>query len=424
MLLASLVLVGSLAAGEQVSQSTRAGARLRIFLDCSGGNCFDEYLREEVSLGEYVRDRTDADVHVLITQADTSAGGDEYTLSFIGLGGFASTARTLKVTVDANESDDRSRRQLASALTLGLLSYVAPAGLPPNLTVSAEIDDENAAPSVASADPWKRWLFSLNANVNLESEESTSQRNWGLSAGADRITPEWKITLGAEFNENRDEFALDDDDDDGAAAGTRLAVVRKNSSFNWLTVRSLGEHWSAGARGDVRSSTFDNTRHAISLAPAIEWNFFPYSMYTRRQFRVQYAIGGLRASYYEETLYGKLEETRGRQELSATFEQREPWGTLEGRVEASNYFPGLSTHRLEIDGEADLRITRGLSVNFEASASRIRDQLSLPRRNASSEEVLLRLRQLQSDFEARLEIGIQYRFGSRFAAIVNPRFGQ
>jgi hypothetical protein len=189
-------------------------------------------------------------------------------------------------------------------------------------------------------------------------------------------------------------------------------------------VRSLGEHWSAGARGDMRSSTFDNTRLAISLAPAIEWNFFPYSMYTRRQFRVQYAIGVLRARYYEETLYGKLEETRGGQELSATFEQREPWGTLEGRVEASNYFPGLSTHRLEIDGEADLRITRGLSVNFEASASRIRDQLALPRRNASSEEVLLRLRQLQSNFEVRLEIGIQYRFGSRFAAIVNPRFGQ
>ena len=135
-------------------------------------------------------------------------------------------------------------------------------------------------------------------------------------------------------------------------------------------------------------------------------------------------IGAARRRYYEETLYGKLEETRARQELSATFEQREPWGTLESRVEASNYFPGLATHRLEVDSEIDVRITRGLSVSVEASVSRIRDQLALPRRDASSEEVLLRLRQLQSDFEARLEFGIQYRFGSRFAAIVNPRFGQ
>jgi hypothetical protein len=69
-------------------------------------------------------------------------------------------------------------------------------------------------------------------------------------------------------------------------------------------------------------------------------------------------------------------------------------------------------------------VARGLSVNVEMSASRIRDQLSLPRRDASPEEVLLRVRQLASDFEARLEIGIEYRFGSPFAAIVNPRFGQ
>jgi hypothetical protein len=38
--------------------------------------------------------------------------------------------------------------------------------------------------------------------------------------------------------------------------------------------------------------------------------------------------------------------------------------------------------------------------------------------------VLLRLRQLQSGFQTRVEIGIEYRFGSAFAAIVNPRFGQ
>jgi hypothetical protein len=147
-------------------------------------------------------------------------------------------------------------------------------------------------------------------------------------------------------------------------------------------------------------------------------------MYTRRQLRVLYAIGGASTKYYEETLFFKTEETRGRQELSTTYEQREPWGTLEGRVEWSNFFPGLSTHRISVDGEVDVRIARGLSVSLEATGSRIRDQLSLPRRNATPEEVLLRLRQLSSDFEVRLEFGITYQFGSQFASIVNPRFGQ
>ena len=123
-------------------------------------------------------------------------------------------------------------------------------------------------------------------------------------------------------------------------------------------------------------------------------------------------------------LYGKLDETRGGEELSTTYEQREPWGTIESRVQLSNYFPGFEAHRIEVNTEADFRITRGLSLSIEASASRIRDQLSLPRRNASPEEVLLRLRQLRSGFAAHLELGLEYRFGSRFAAIVNPRFGQ
>ena len=129
-------------------------------------------------------------------------------------------------------------------------------------------------------------------------------------------------------------------------------------------------------------------------------------------------------SVKNETLFFKTREARGVQSLSTTYEQREPWGTLEGSVGWSNYFPGLSAHRVNVETEVDVRITRGLSVSAEASASRIRDQLSLPRRDATPEEVLLRQRQLRSDFQARIEFGIRYQFGSRFAAIVNPRFGQ
>lgn len=398
------------------TSSALVAAMLRVFLDCSGFNCQLDYLREEVELAEYVRDRSDADVHVLITTADTGAGGDEYTLAFIGLGKFQATSRTLRVTTEANEPEDRTRRQLATALRIGLLSYLSPDLVPPGLEVTADFDVGSVPTTTSDNDPWRRWIFSVNGYLNLDTEESTSERRWGLSTGADRITPAWKLTFGVEFNETEEEFELDD--------GEQLSVTRKDSSFDWLGVKSLSAHWSAGLSGRVRSSTFENYDIDVRYAPAIEWNFFPYEMYTRRQFRVLYEIGGAHASYLEETLFGKLEETRGYQSLSATYEQREPWGTLEGSVEASNFFPGFSAHRFELDSEVDVRITRGLSLNAEASFSRIRDQLSLPRRAASPEEVLLRLRQLLSGFEARVQFGLEYRFGSRFAAIVNPRFGQ
>jgi hypothetical protein len=147
-------------------------------------------------------------------------------------------------------------------------------------------------------------------------------------------------------------------------------------------------------------------------------------MYTRRQLRVLYWLGAVRARYHEETLFGKLAESRAVQQLTATYEQREQWGTLQGEVEWRHYLPGLDVNRASVEGEVALRIVRGLSVSIEGSATRIRDQLSLPRRAATPEEVLLRIRQLRSGFETRASFSIRYQFGSALASIVNPRFGQ
>ena len=76
-----------------------------------------------------------------------------------------------------------------------------------------------------------------------------------------------------------------------------------------------------------------------------------------------------------------------------------------------------------MDGELSFRITRGLSLSLNGNASRIRDQISLPRRGATPEEVFLRIRELQSGYEVGFSIGLTYSFGSLFNNVVNPRFG-
>ena len=76
-------------AGEiiQVEQVDSQGAQelaLRVFLDCDR-DCDFDYLRREITFVNYVRDRRDAEVHVLVTQRETGSGGREFTLDFIGL---------------------------------------------------------------------------------------------------------------------------------------------------------------------------------------------------------------------------------------------------------------------------------------------------------------------------------------------------
>lgn len=396
----------------QQAPATPVAGRLKIFLDCQ--NCFQDFLRTEVTFVDYVRDRTEADVHVLITRADTGGAGREYTAAFIGSGRLPGVNHTLKTVTTQGDPDDVVRRQIATMLRIGLLNYVAQAGVPAQLAVSVRLGSEESRP--VAGDRWNNWVFSLRGSASFEGQESSRQRQLGGEVSADRITPEWKITLGSEFDHEREEFDLDEDDP--------VKVERRQREFQWLVVKGLGEHWSMGAHGAIESSTFDNTRLRMAAAPAIEYNVFPYSMYTRRQLRALYTVGVRRERYYERTLFGKTGETLPQHELSLTFEQSERWGSLEARTEWSQFLHDLEKTRLEIDAEASVRVTRGLSVQAELNASRIRDQLSLPARGATDEEVLLRLRRLQSGYEYQFSVGLTYTFGSIFSSVVNPRFGQ
>jgi hypothetical protein len=77
-----------------------------------------------------------------------------------------------------------------------------------------------------------------------------------------------------------------------------------------------------------------------------------------------------------------------------------------------------------VEGELAWRVARGFRVVAEVGASRIRDQISLPRRGATPEEILLRLREIRSGYEYQMSLGVTYSFGSIFSSIVNPRFGR
>jgi hypothetical protein len=399
------------AAAQEPTPSTQAP--LKVFLDCQ--QCFQDFLRAEVTFADYVRDRGEADVHVLITVLETGGGGREYTVAFLGQKAFKGSDRTLRTVTALSATDDVIRRQLANTLRVGLLAYMVAGGVPPDLAVDVRLGSSGDQPAPA-ADRWNHWVFSLRGAAAFQGEESSRETQFGGSISADRITPAWKMTLGAEIDHETEEFDLDQEDP--------VKVNRRERDFNWLVVRAFGEHWSAGAVGEVESSTFENMKLLISASPAIEYNFFPYSSYTRRQLRALYSIGPERHQYHEVTLFGKTEDTLAGHEISLTFEQREPWGTLEARTEWSQYLHDLGKSRLEVEADIELRLTRGLSLGAELNASRIRDQLSLPARGASPEEILLRLRQLESGYEYNAGISLTYSFGSIFSSIINPRFGQ
>jgi hypothetical protein len=259
----------------------------------------------------------------------------------------------------------------------------------------------------------------VEVNGSLEFDERNRQREWNLNFSADRVTDAWKLSFGVNLNEDIESFLLDDDEPEG----DRFEVVRHDRELNGLAIKSLGPHWSLGGEFSVTSSSFDNLAFSSGVDAAIEYSLFPYREYANRLYRISYDIGLQRNRYIETTLFGKTSETLWRHELSAAFDQRAPWGTLEAEIEAGQYLHDRSKYRLEAEGSINVRVARGLSLDFSGSASRVRDQITLPLRDATDEEVLLQIRELQSGYEIELSFGITYSFGSIFNNIVNPRFG-
>jgi hypothetical protein len=81
-----------------------------VFLDCP--SCDDQYIRTQITLVNYVRDRADADGHVLVTTQGTGGGGTEYALKFIGLGRFQDVDNSLTYSASQVATADEPEASL------------------------------------------------------------------------------------------------------------------------------------------------------------------------------------------------------------------------------------------------------------------------------------------------------------------------
>ncbi|CAN5717320.1 hypothetical protein BH23GEM9_BH23GEM9_35910 [soil metagenome] len=408
------------AAVPAAAQASAATDQLRTFIDCSHF-CDMDFLRTELTWVDYMRDRADADVHVLVTRQATGAGGGLFTLEFIGLRRFAGQADTLSYTSAPNDASDVTRRGLTRTIKLGLVPFASRTAIAPRLDVSfaapaaAAVGAEDA---VQARDPWNFWTFrvAMNGNSNGESQQGSYRLSGNVTAN--RTTAEWKATLGVNgsYSESRFEYTVNDE-------LKKTVSLRRNYGANSLLVRSLSPRLSAGFRASASTSTFGNTRLSVSIAPAIEYNIFPYSESTRRSFVFQYAPGFRHADYRDITIYDQQEESRPIHTGSVSYSTRQTWGSMNVGVNASQYLHDTGKYNAGFGGSTDLRLFKGLSLNVGGDYSHVRDQLSLPRRNLTDEDVLLRQRQLATNYSYSIFGGISYRFGSIFNNVVNPRMG-
>jgi hypothetical protein len=380
----------------------------KVFLDC--GMCDIQYIKTEITFVNYVRDRKEAQVHILITTLSTGSGGREYTIAFIGQLDFEGINDTHKYFSEQSDTKDEIREGLVNALKIGLMSYVAktPIASRINISYAEQVMEE------AVKDKWNFWVFRLSGSGRFHGEKSYQSSSLSSSLAASRITEELKIRMSASMSHRKGIYTYDEDE---------IVSKRDSMSVSGLFVKSLGEHWSVGAFIRADSSTFENVKFAINPAPAVEFNLFPYSESTRRQLRFLYRVGFHSIKYREETIYDKISENLWNESLSVTLDIKEKWGSVSTTFAGSHYFHDLSKNRLTLFSILNIRLFKGLSFFAFGGGSRIHDQLALPKGGATLEEVLLQIKQLETDYNYFFSVGLSFTFGSIFTNVVNPRFG-
>ena len=283
----------------------------RVFLDCWA--CDRDYIRTEITFVTYVRDRMDADVHVLVTTQGTGSGGREYTLNFMGLREYEGMNNLLTYNSNRTDTRDDVRRGLTHVLKAGLIPYVARTPILEHISFNYKRKTE----PVDLEDKWDYWVFYASLRGQLSGQKSYDFAQLNGNISANRITPESKLRLGVSANFNERNFKID---------GETISSPSDEQNYWSQWVKSIGEHWSVGGWMGGNSNTYNNLKFRVYLAPALEFNVFPYEESTRRQFRFMYRVGMSLNWYREETIFDRIKETLVSETLSVTWEQQEPWG--------------------------------------------------------------------------------------------------
>jgi hypothetical protein len=372
--------------------------KLTVFLDCPNVFCDRNYFLTEMPYVLFTQDRLDAEVHALFTGLDTGSGGRQFTLTLIG-------------------QRDQRRQEQVRLLRLGLAPMLARTSIADRFTLNYRAPEGETTPTGTQGvrDPWNFWVYRTSANGNVGAQSRSDDYSFELNASANRNTEASKTIFDLEWEYNASRFELD---------SSEVKFALRSAEFEAVYLKSLTDHWSAGVGGNIGLDEFRNQDFNASLDIAAEWNYYPWKEATRKQFVFIAGISNRYFEYAEETIFERTSEFRTALVTKIANETRQPWGSVFGGIEHIRYLHNADTYSATVYLYMDVRVSRGFSIWFGGDASKVNDQLYLPRGDAADDEVLTQQRELATAYRVNAYAGLSFTFGSIFNSVVNPRFNQ
>ncbi len=403
-----IVSFSNLNAQEQDTLKSEKQSALKLFVDCQW--CDIEHFKKEITLVNYVRDRKEADVHMIITEMNTGSGGTEYSLIFYGEGKYKPLSDTITFALPPNSTDEEERDAQIKNIKRGLTPFILRSPMANKISITYQKDKGKEE---IVEDKWKSWVFETSVNGFSQGEDVYTNLNLWSNVSASKVTPDIKIELKYQNSFNQSVYRLESE--------TIESFTRSNYG-NLLITKSLGEHWAYGGFAKVYGSTYSNIEVSSSVMPAVEYNVYKYSEATTKQLRLLYKVGPQYNNYIDTTIFDKTSEIYYSQYLGINYKNVQKWGSIEGSVYGSTFLNDFSKNNVGIYVSSSFRLFKGFSLMLNGGYNQKRNQISLPKEGSSTSDILLRQKEMASNYNYWVNFGFSYTFGSIYNNVVNARF--
>lgn len=391
-------------------------AKTKVFIECTRSwLCDFDYLRTELGMVDFVRDRFIADVHVQVNTQYTSSGSEQNTVVFKGQNAFVNQDDTLTYFNASTLSDDEKRKQMVKSITLGLIRYIAHTTEAGNIVITyTRPADADTLKTKGQKDPWNYWILSVGANGFFDGDANYKSQSIYGNVNADRETDKTKTNIGISYNYRRNKFVVSDDE---------TVITEKPQTRGYISfVNKVNEHWGYGIFTTYLKSEFSNYDIKLSLVPKVEYDVFRYKEFNSQRLVFSYGAGVQYNNYKDTTIFYETEQTLLVQNASVISSFTKPWGSINVGAFYNSYLYDLSKYSLSFSGSVNWNVFKGFKFAVGGSYDIIRDLIQLSKEGASRDDVLLQQKQLNSQYSYFFGVGISYQFGSKFNNFINPAF--
>lgn len=335
---------------------------------------------------------------------------------------------TLAFFRNSVDTDDEYRQKLVQYLKLGLTRFVAKTSLAQKIEIKAIVNkDEQAVNSLTNKkDKWNFWVYNIGLDGNYNADDFSKNYRISGRISANRVTEKLKVSLQANISTNERVINFNGQED---------KFNNNNYGVYTTVVKSLSNHWSAGGFASFFHSTYSNYQTQYSLMPAVEYSFFPYKEAVKRSVTLFYRIGPSYNTYIDSGYYNTPEHLVFSQSLSLDVGFTQKWGNLSFSANWNNFLNSFSLDSADIKGRnvntfslggyLEVRIVKGLSFYVSSNANFTKGIYpNIPRKFFSRDDLLTNTRQYPTQKGLYSYFGINYRFGSIYNNVVNPRFSR